>query len=125
MLLLGQGSGKIDVQRRGRVRRQQVFQKISRSMRTPRVFNSPVRRPFLSSFWIRPEQALDADEVDVRIAPGIFDEEGGIAAASSTSSGRGREQIRQLERLQDGAQFDEQVVHGFASGASLSSRAGT
>ena len=79
-------------------------------MRTPRRFVSPARRPLRSSFGMRPSSRSTPMKFLSGIPPRVFDEKRSVAAAEFDFQRlRFGKQFRQVQRLDDGAQLDDQI----------------
>lgn len=72
---------KINVQGRGAVRWQQIFQKIGRFNADTAQIRQPVAPALFVKFLDASEQALDADEIFPGVLPRIFDKERRITTA--------------------------------------------
>ena len=109
MLLLRPRIGKINMQRRRALRRQQKFQKVGRlDADTARVRESAAPSLFIELLDAS-QQPLDADEIFAGILPRVFDEERRVAAAEFHFKRlRFGEKFRQLDSFQNGGQFVEQ-----------------
>jgi len=59
------------------------------------------------------QQPLDADEIPLRLPPGVLHQERGVPAAQFHLQRPGlHKQRRQIQRFQDGFELKDQVVHG-------------